>query len=390
MHSVGKLSRMLVVAALAATVARTQSAPSPGEWTEKDPPRGWVIVRTASFEVQAEISEPRTQRLAQFLQALRPQFEALWPQELRKGRQVVKVFVSEERRSRYLLDHALGLERRPPGTPPSCARYETFTGDIMAFDSGRLLDVATSVEPVRLESDQIIKTLHADAQQMYPLLDAAAVIYAPDVARDVAREAFRQYHLATSPERSLPLWLEEGVGDWLAAANPGGKPWDLRTADSEDSRRPETGPVNEARLLLARRALVESTVLPAGDVLARSAKERETEPPAILAEGWALVHLLMSSVQPEKKRIVPDLLAAYRASADATTAVDAVLAGVNLGAIDDEWKAFVGSQRPDDPLAELARLYGKGLRANDLVAPDWVRDSYSWHRRHVPAEEAPR
>src|SRR5258705_2918543 len=95
MRSAAKLSRILLAAVLVASAigtARGQSAPPPGAWTEKDPPRGWVIVRTANFEVQAEIAEPRARRLAQFLQGLRSQFEALWPPGRKPVPQVVKVF----------------------------------------------------------------------------------------------------------------------------------------------------------------------------------------------------------------------------------------------------------------------------------------------------------
>lgn len=391
MRSAADLSRILLAAALVASAlgaARGQSAPPPGAWTEREPPRGWVIVRTADFEVQAEIAEPRARRLAQFLQGLRSEFEALWPPQGKLGRQVVKVFASEEGRAKWSTAHSFGLERRPLGSPPSAARLEPFTGDILAFDSGRLLDVASGVEPVRLESDQVIQMLHADAQQVYPLLDAAAADYAPDLGRDCAREAFRQYHLAASPERTVPFWLEEGVGNWLAAATNGGKPWNLRAPDTSEIRRPEIGPVNLSRLLEVRRALVESQVLPAGDLLARTTKDRETEPPGLLAEGWALVHVLMSSSDASRRRIVPALLASYRASEDGWVPMDAILTGLDTAALDRDWRAWVADQHVDDPLAELAKLFGHGLRTTDLVAPDWIKACYSWERRHVPSAPA--
>jgi hypothetical protein len=397
MRSAADLSRILLAATLVACAlgtARAQSAPPPGAWTEKDPPRGWVIVRTANFEVQAEISEPRARRLAQFLQGLRSQFEALWPPGRKPVPQVVKVFASEEGRAKWSSAHSLGLERRPIGSPPSCARLEPFTGDILAFDSGRLLDVASSVEPVRLESDQVIKMLHADAQQVYPLLDAAAADYAPDLARDCAREAFRQYHLATSPERTVPFWLEEGVGNWLGAATNGGKPWNLRAPDTSEIRRPQPGPVNLSRLLEVRRALAEGLVLPAGDLLARNTKDRETEPPGLLAEGWALVHILMSSPDAARRRIIPALLMSYRASDDGWVPMDAILTGLDTASLDKDWRTWVADQNVDDPLEELARLFGSGLRTTDLVAPDWIKVCYSWQRRHMqpapPVPEVPR
>jgi hypothetical protein len=397
MRIAADLSRILLSAALVACAlgtARGQSAPAPGAWTERDPPRGWVIVRTADFEVQAEIAEPRARRLAQFLQGLRSEFEALWPPSGKTGRQVVKVFASEEGRAKWSSAHSFGLERRPLGSPPSCARLEPFTGDILAFDSGRLLDVVTGVQPVRLESDQVIKMLHADAQQVYPLLDAAAADFAPDLARDCAREAFRQYHLATSPERSVPFWLEESVGNWLGAATNGGKPWNLREPDTTEIRKPQPGPVNLSRLMEVRRALAESQVLPAGDLLARATKDRETEPPGLLAQGWALVHVLMSSSDPARRRIIPALLSSYRASDDGWVPMDAILTGLDTAALDRDWRTWVADQPVDDPLQELARLFGYGLRTTDLVAPDWIKECYSWQRRHVqpapPAPEGPR
>jgi hypothetical protein len=389
MHSAVDLSRMCLVAALAVAAARAQSAPSAGEWTERNPPRGWAIVRTADFEVQAEIGETRAQRLAQFLQALRPQFEVLWPPDRRPKRQVIKLFASEASRAKWLKDHSLTLEARAPGTPPSAARLEPFTGDVMAFDTGRLLDVADGVEPVRLGSDRVIAMLHADAQQVYPLLTGAAAVYAPDVARDIAREAFRQYHLDTSPERTVPFWLEDAVGNWLAAATPGGDPWNLLEPSTDDSRKLQPGPVNHTRLLDARRAVADTQVIPAGDLLRRTAMDRETEPPGLLAQGWALVHLLMTSPDDARQHVIPALLAAYRSSAEPAVAVEARLADLDVAAFDAEWRAWLASQPVEDPLAELAARFGKVLRPTDLVAPDWIRSSYSWHRRHVPAPEPP-
>ena len=112
------------------------------------------------------------------------------------------------------------------------------------------------------------------------------------------------------------------------------------------------------------------------------------------AEGWVLVHVLMSSPDAARRRVIPALLMAYRASEDGWVPMDAILIGLDTAALDADWRAWVADQHVDDPLAELARLFGQALRTTDLVAPDWIKECYSWERRHVlpvpPVPEKPR
>ncbi len=374
----------LVVCALE-PVPRAQSEVPAGRWSERRPPPvGWVVVRTGSFEVQAEIGEPRARRLSDFLEALRPHFEALWPPRPRLERQVVKVFASRERRDAWLAARDLWVEEPPPGVAPSCAHFDPLTGDILAFDAGRLLEDAAGATSVGLSSDRSLTLAHADLQRMYPQLEAVTAAYTADLARDVAHEAWHQYLGASNFLRPpLPSWLDEGLADWLAASTPGGRPWAVRQAPPAGSAPPlQPGALHEDRLRQAQRAVRADETLPLSDLLIRTTHLASAEPPGLLAQGWSVVHFLQASTEPAWRRLVTSYLDSARASEDGDVAVEELVQGLDLKALDEAWSDWLAGQQPIDPLAGLAADFGRELAPDDLLASPWIKECYAWHRRH--------
>jgi hypothetical protein len=393
MHTATRLSRTsLALAALVAVslgFARAQSEPPPGLWRERQPLPGWVVVRTPSYEVQAEIGEPRAHRLADFLQGLRPHFEALWPARPRAERLVVKVFATRERRDAWLEARELWADEPPPGTPPSCAVHEPFSRDILAFDSGRLLDDTTGAPSVGLGSDRSISLPHAELQRLYPLLEAVTAAYTPDLARDVGHEAWHQYlDAATLSRPPLPAWLDEGLADWLAAATPGGRPWTLRDPSAAGANEPiRPGALHEDRLRDVLRARHDGQTLPLRDLLVRITRLASAEPPGLLAQGWSVVQFLQTSADPTNRRLILALVDGIRTSEDGASPAEDVLKGLDLRALDHAWGEWLASQQPIDPLADLARESGGKVSADDLLASPWIKECYAWHRRN-PAKPA--
>jgi len=394
MHTVTALSRTSLLRALVLVAlwggASAQSDPPAGPWKEHKTPEGWVVVRTTNYEVQSEVGEPRARRLADFLQGLRPHFEAFWPPRPRPTPLVVKVFSTRERRDAWLTARDLWVEDPPSGVPPSCAFHDPFCGDILAFDTGRLLGDPAGVTPVSLSSDRSNSLPHADLQRLYPQLEAVSAAYAPDLARDVAHEAWHQYLEAANFLRPpLPAWLDEGLADWLAASTPGGRPWPVRAPPppgADPAIKP--GALHEDRLRDVQRARRDDETLPLRDLLFRTTHLASAEPPGLLAEGWAVVHFLQSSSDASARRLILALLDSSRASEDGTVPAEEVLEGLDLKALDRAFSEWLAAQEPIDPLADLARDFGRQLAPADLIASPWVKECFTWQRRHT-ARPAP-
>lgn len=392
------LSRTWVRAALAAAlagVAAAQSTPPAGAWRSKDVPAGWSVARRPDYEVQSEVGAACAERLAGFLQALRPHLQALWPPRPRSEPLVVKVFASRAGRDTWLADRNLLPEPPPEGWPPSCALFEPFTREVLAFDTGRLFDELSGPDPVTVHADRAVALPRAELQQLYPLLERVTAAYTPDLGRDVAHAAWHQYLAVSSLGRAaLPAWLDEGLADWLAAATPGGAPWALRAPpeppapDAGQSAAPPPPPpvapgaLHESRLRELLQADADRLTLPPGALLVRETTDADAEPPSFMAQGWGLVHLLMGSPDPARRELVPGLLASRRGDR-----ADDPLADVDLRALEADWTAWLRAQRAVDPLEDVARDFRRKLKPEDLQAADDVRASWAWHLRH-PARAA--
>jgi hypothetical protein len=389
------LSRICVRATLALALAgagAAQSGPPAGAWRSKDVPAGWSVARQKDYEVQSEVGAACAERLAAFLQALRPRMEALWPPRPRSEPLVVKVFASRSGRDTWLADRNLLPEPLPEGRPPACALLEPFTREVLAFETGRLFDDLVGPAPVTVDADRAVALPRAEMQALYPLLERVTAAYTPDLGRDVAHEAWHQYLAVSSLGRAaLPAWLDEGLADWLAAATPGGAPWTLRTPpeppapDAAQAAPPPAPPpvvpgaLHETRLRELLQAHADRLTLPAGALLVRETTDADAEPPSFLVQGWALVHLLMAGPDPARRELIPALLA-FRRSERA----DDPLQDLDLRALEADWSAWLRAQRAVDPLEDVAREFRRTLKPEDLQAPEDVRASWAWHLRHAP------
>ncbi len=382
------LSRSCALAALAVALpgaAAAQSGPPAGAWRARDTPPGWSVARSPDYEVQSEVGQACAERLAAFLQALRPRMEALWPPRPRAEPLVVKVFATRSGRAAWLADRDLLLEPPAAGRPPTCALLEPLTRDVLAFDTGRLFDELSGPAPVAVNADRAVSLPRADLQRLYPLLEQVTAAYTPDLGRDVAHEAWHQYLAVSSLDRAeLPAWLDEGLADWLAAATPGGAPWRLRAPppapDGQSAADPAPvvpGALHESRLRELLQAHADRLTLPAGALIVRQTTDADAEPASFLAQGWSLVHVLMTSPTPALRELLPSLLAVRRGDRASDPLHD-----LDLRRLEADWSAWLKQQTAVDPLLDVAREFRRGLVPEDLQAADDVRASWAWHLRH--------
>jgi tetratricopeptide (TPR) repeat protein len=184
--------------------------------------------------------------------------------------------------------------------------------------SGRYLDYISDVFGGRGEN-----TLG-----MYsPSLKQLLVLDSSDSERllhTVRHEGFHQ--LLDSELERPPLWLNEGLAEYFAAAREERGGW-------------RDGKPNEGRLA-ALKGPYQGRLLPLEDFLYQSHAEFMRDPGRSYAQAWGLVHFLRHSSR-ENQALLESLIAGLLSGKDNRAALEAAFEGRDLSALDAELAAFL-------------------------------------------------
>lgn len=351
--------------ASAGAASAVDDLPRPGLWSRDAVPSGWVAVESRHFQVQMQGAGEDAAALAEHLEQVLELCRRLLPTSRRIDPVAVKVFDGQ----------AGFLAYAGPRVSASVAGlYDRVVGELLAFRTGVLSGRRDLGSAITLAPDLVVTLPRAELQRLYELFDATTAAWVLDTADVLAHEVWHRYfHAWLVSEVPLPAWLDEGLGDWFAAARP-------------DARgRLATGALNRRRLRDLHRAVEEGATRPLGELLALAAGGEAGPSEALYAQGWSTVHFLMQHDDPLLRRLIPRLLEDFRDSKDFAESTARVLRGRDLRQLELAWRAWVLDQRADDPLAALAREFGGRVRPEDLRTADLLREAYAWHLAHPDA-----
>jgi hypothetical protein len=328
------------------------------------------VESTRHYQVQSQIGRDAARDLGRHLEGMLALYRTVLPSSRTLDDHTVKIFADRAGFLAYL--GALGVLDEPQGW------YDMQHRELVVYDTGIVLGQRSRPTAVRLASDRTLTLPHADLQRVLQLLDEATVAYTPDTAGLLSHEGWHQWFRNTTvSEVDMPTWLDEGIGDWFAAA------------ERDANGRYHPGGLNQGRLRDLARAQAEGRLLPLEKLLRLNQTEFYLQPTLTYAQGWALVHFLMQHRDPTIRRLVPRLMAEFAESNDFLEATDRTFRNVDLPELEREWTAWIAEQRPEDPLRELADEYRYRILPTDLIGSDEWREAYGWHLLQA-AEEAVR
>ncbi|MBI2900597.1 MAG: hypothetical protein HYY17_10455 [Planctomycetes bacterium] len=156
-------------------------------------------------------------------------------------------------------------------------------------------------------------------------------------------EGFHQYmHFWMGRDRNIyvPSWINEGMGDYYF-----GGTWSQKGGKMSLEIRP-----NWWRLETIQQAIRENKHVPLERIFRYTQAQYYTDPGLCYSEGWAICYFILTSDKARKKgydRIVLKLLNELKGSENWEKATTAALAGVDLKAMEAEWKEFVMTLKPE-------------------------------------------
>ena len=339
----------------------------PGPWKPRRTPDGWALVRSKHGQVQSQAGEALGETLAAHLERVLPACDALLSGRGRAPDFVAKVF-RDERAFR-----AYGGE--------GGAHYDHATREIVAWDTGLALGALHGEPVLRLDAERARDLAPDDRREVEALLAAVELAQRDDVGELVAHEGWPlSFHYATVSWVPVPLWLDEGLADDVAARHR--PPRDAGDADvAEGGADDLADDLRHDHLRTLRDAFDDGTTLPLRALLALDRDAFYARAPVSYAQAWSLVRFLRTHEDADLRRVVPAALADFLRSKDGAAATERAFADVDLDALDDAWIRWVLRQEVHDPLRELARRFGRRLRPDDLVGPAAWKDRYARLRR---------
>ena len=339
----------------------------PGAWGRERRPAGWIVLDTRGYQLQSRLGKEPTAALGRHLDALLELDRDLLPGPSRGERLVVKVLADEAEYKAYV----------GPGKGGRFGRYDADSGEVVAWNTRLVLGRSELTTGLRVDPDRTTTLTYGENQSVIQLADAATRAYTPDVGSVLARCCWRQYlHERVWPEGgpALPAWLELGLAEHLATALPDAR-GRIRTG-------PSAGRIRELRWMLLdgdTRPLLE-LLRPAPDAPAFDAG------PAPAAQGWSLIHFLLTSEDPARRDLIPRLMRELAQSGQYERSAAAAFGEVDVERLQADWQAWAVALTADDPLLDLARRYGDKVRPDQLTGDADLKRRYGWlwYRRNGP------
>jgi len=156
--------------------------------------------------------------------------------------------------------------------------------------------------------------------------------------------------------------------------------------DGSGHRDYEAGAINQPRLRDALRAFEDGRLKRFGLMLKYEQTERFPEASVFYAQGWAMVHFLMTHKSPSMRAVIPRLIRDFKDSKNFRKSTDKVFRDFDIEELEREWLGWLLTQTPVDPLKDLAREFGKQIKVEDLVTgKDVIRKVYLWHLHNPDA-----
>ncbi len=334
---------------------------APGAWKPREGPEGWNIVETDRLHVQSQISQAKTNRLVEHVEAMVGLYASVLPARHAPRNLVVKLFEDQTSFENY--------GRRVPGV---LAYADLSVPEIVAYDGGRLLAQRDIPARIRFAPRASVVLMPDERAAIETLFEDITDAYVHDLADSLGHEVWHLYFNAVSNGRPIPLWLDEGLADVFAPARPLGS----------DAPAPlDAEQLNVHRLRDVRRAVIERDTIALRALIYFDARDFARDPQLAYAMSWAFTHFLVHHEEPRRRAIVPAILKGLIDGIDPETATREVFADADIDfeLLEREWKVWVRTRPLHDPLEELAERFGDRLAPEDLAAPEHWIEMYAWY-----------
>lgn len=340
---------------LVLAVGLADDALAPGVWSQRGTPDGWLVVERGAYQFQSRLPRATTDALAEHVAAMGALYDTVLRGRSTKRRVAVKLFDHGEAFVAY------------GGVQGLVAYADLDAPELVAFDEGVVLGERHVPTPARLSPSAVFTGDERDA--IGALLERVGDEYLHDVGESLAHEAWH-VHVDTVLDRALlPLWLDEGLADVFAVADPSG-----------DAPQLDAARTNPERLRRLRRAVLDRATIPLEEFVRLDARRFARDRELSYAMSWGLTHFLLHHDDPARRDIPREILTAVAAKRSRAQAVSAAFDDVDFDQLEREFAVWVRRLPNDDPLDELAERFGDRLRADDLTAPEHVLEAYTWAR----------
>ncbi|MBI2923893.1 MAG: DUF1570 domain-containing protein [Planctomycetes bacterium] len=267
-------------------------------------PEGWTLHETEHYQVQTDASPAAAARLGRKLEKILALYREFLPSDRELPRFPVKFFRSYQDYLDYGGEEGSGGFYDESHLELVATRFENFTMEV---------DVPARPGSSGAKATRIVRVA-------MPQEKVDAALY---------HEAWHQYlHWAVDTDGEFPTWFDEGMGDYFGQAKPAREGFDL-------------GRLHTDWVEALQEAIRAGRHVPLADFVRLSRDDYYDRPMVCYPEGWALVHFLRHSGNPLHLAVADRLLEVFLRTGKDVEAVDAAFRGIDLGVLEEEWKAYV-------------------------------------------------
>lgn len=355
---------LLLLAPLAA--AAGDERVKPGPWNKRDIPDGWSVIETEHYQVQSQIGKDAAQRLGEHLEDMRKVYADFLPTRRRPETFVLKVFSTKAGFCTY---SDLKIDT---GT---VAYYNWAKKELVGYDCGFVFGVRTTPPLLHVADEAAARLSGTELARLEELFDRATSAYTMDLARVLSHEGWHQwFHFYNVSKVDMPSWLDEGLGDWFFMAAR-----DEQTGAEHGYR---LGDMNSHRLRSVRRALEDGLTVTFERMMDFKQDDYYANPGVFYAQGWSMVHFLLTSEDARRRELIPRLLKDFKDTKNFIKSTDKVFKGLDLDELDREWIGWLLLQPFEDPLLDAAREFGARIPAPDVKGEARLIKAYEWYLNH--------
>ncbi len=335
-----------------------------GYWKAGRAPDGWVLYETEHYQVQCAAGETLAMAVGAHAEAMLSVYRDMLPSRKKMPSFVIKIFADRE-----------GFLAYRPEASDFVAWYDKDEKELLAYDTGVMLGDRYGPGHIRLVNDYPRELSAWETERLDELFAEINDRYIEDLAGLVAHEAWHQYfHYYTVSWVAMPAWLDEGLGDYFL------------TARSDGAGGVDVGAVFPDGARISRQIIEDGIALPLGELFDLDQAGYYAEGWARYAQGWSVVHFLMHHDEAPMAELIPAYLKDFKKSKNFRKTNKSIFAGIDLEALDEQWRRWALSLPQDDPMGRLAERFAEMIGPGDLEAPQPWRDVYAWYRERALSE----
>jgi len=315
-----RVAALAFAVALLAAPAEAQRV-KPGKWRVNDEPEGWILAKSANYQIQSQVPRERALAVAAHLEAMMMEYRRRFKSKKPLPEFTLKIFKNAEEYHKY-------------GAPPGSLAYYTDQADeLVCFDTGTLDGREKPPDPAEgKDLKDRLKALGIPEEELsnVDLLVALKRLSTMPLLGVLSHEGWHQYfHFWIVSMVDFPSWLDEGMGDYFSTA-----------VVSKDAKTVKCGEIAPIRFAMIHAAIRQGKHVPIADLIRFRQSDYYKNPGLCYAEGWSLVYFCYHSGNPRYKEIPDRIIEVFKDKHKMDLATDIAFKGIDLAKFEEDWKAF--------------------------------------------------